>query len=138
MPLTLEAKTLDRVVPDDQLSESTHNLQGQQTNAGGHRGYGWRDASNWFSYDLKDATKQAAKLRALYYGLDTGRTFEVWVNGRLVATEILANKGDIFYIKDYSLPADLVSSSNGVFKAEFRAKNGSTAGGLFGLRLMKN
>jgi len=135
----LEALTIDRVAPGEQQPESDHGFQGEKTESGVHKDRHWRTATGWFSYNLKNPGQQARTLRLAYYGLDRDRTFDVFVNGTLLKTVILdGSGGDQFVEVDYPLPARLTTPAAGnVLTVKFSPKLGSTAGGIYEVRLLK-
>ena len=102
----------------------------------GPEGRRWRHAEGWFSYELRlPPAGAAAALRALYWGPDGGRVFDVQVDGRTIATQRLAGDRPGFFAVEVPLPADLVAGKEAV-TVRFEAKPGSMAGGLFDLRLV--
>ncbi|WP_161888137.1 glycoside hydrolase family 127 protein [Pontibacter russatus] len=135
----LEANTIDQVAPGEQQPESDHNYKGEKTESGVHRDRHWRHASGWFSYDLRDVKKEARKLRITYYGLDKDRRFDIYVNGRLLETVKLdGSEGDAFFDVDYNLPEELVKGvSDKPLQVKFVAHEGSMAGSIYGVRLLK-
>ena len=137
--LALESQTVDQVAPGEQQPESDHNFQGEKTESGVFNDRHWRHAQGWFSYDLKDAKKEAQKLRVTYYGGDRDRNFDIYINNILLKTINLdGSAGDKFFDVDYELPDDVIkSSSNGTLKLKFVAHTNSIAGGVYYVRLMK-
>jgi hypothetical protein len=136
--LALESVTVDHVAPGEQQPESDHNFQGSDTETGVFSDRHWRHASGWFSYDLKNPTNEARRLRVTYYGNDKDRTFDIYINNTLLETVTLdGSHGDNFYDVDYTLPEQLVRSSDKVMKIKFAAHSGSVAGGIYYVRLMK-
>ncbi|RDV13010.1 glycosyl hydrolase [Pontibacter diazotrophicus] len=136
--MALEASTIDQVAPGEQQPESDHNYRGEKTESGVHQDRHWRHASGWFSYDLKDTKKEARKLRVTYFGLDKDRHFDIYINGSLLKSVSLDGAmGDTFFDADYAIPEELVKSSNGVLEVKFAAQEGSVAGGVYGVRLLK-
>ncbi len=137
--LALEAKTVDQVAPGEQQPESDHNFQGEKTESGVNRDRHWRNASGWFSYNLKNKNKEGRVLRITYFGRDRNRTFDIYVNDQLLKTVNMdATHGDQFYDVDYEIPAPILNSlSNETMKVKFVAKPGSVAGGIYYVRLLK-
>ena len=136
--LALDARTIDQVAPGEQQPESDHFFKGEGTEAGVNGGRHWRHASKWFSYELKDPKGEAKLLRLTFAKADAGRRFDVEVNGVLVAEVALAGDGNLeFYTVDYPLPASIVQAKPQALSVRFVAKPGSTAGGLYGLRLLR-
>jgi len=136
--LALDAQTIDQVAPGEQQPESDHFFQGEGADAGVNGGRHWRHASKWFSYQLKDPRQEAKTLRLTFARADAGRRFDIVVNGTLVAEVALAEgEAQEFYARDFDVPAALVAASGGKLDVKFVAKEGSVAGGLYGLRLMR-
>jgi hypothetical protein len=99
----------------------------------------WRHAGDggWFSYDLKVVPDRPLALLCTYWGPDAGaRTFDVVVEGRVIATQSLRGEhpGAFFDVR-HDLPADLTRGRTKV-TVTFQAHPGNIAGGLFGLRVI--
>lgn len=137
--MALEEQTIDQVAPGEQQPESDHNYQGSKTESGVFRDRHWRHAKGWFSYDLKDKGKEARKLRVTYFGGDKDRDFDIYINDKLLKTVQLDGKHeDAFFDVDYEIPAEITkSAANGILKVKFAAHEGSTAGGVYYVRLLK-
>ncbi len=136
----LRQRMVDEVKVGDRQSEEAHNLQGENTSNGTHRGRAWRHATDggWFSYDLKALPDIQMTLRCTYWGGDSGaRTFDVLVDGRKLATETLdRNKPGEFFHKDYTIPAEMTDGKRKV-RVRFEAHAGNYAGGIFGCAMLK-
>jgi len=136
--LALDAQTIDQVAPGEQQPESDHGFAGEGADAGLNGKRHWRHATKWFSYRLNDPKHEAKALRLTFARADAGRRFDVFVDGRSVAEIALADDGgDDFYTRDIALPADLAKAANGKLEVKFVAREGSIAGGLYGLRLLR-
>jgi uncharacterized protein len=134
----LAAITVDEVAPGEQQPESDHGYQGHNTESGVHKDRHWRHAKGWFSYVLKNPAMEARKLRITYYGLDSGRTFDIYVNQQKLATvQMDGSQGDHFYDVDYPLPANLLNTNPATLTVKFAAHDGSVAGGIYYVRLLK-
>ncbi len=135
----LEAITIDFVQPGEMQPERDHNMQGERTGAGTHNGRAWRHApGGWFAFDMKVLGEKPITLRATYWGDDVGRTFDVLVDGQKVATQILNRDAPgKFFDVDYPLLAEQLTSGKQKVTVRFQAKDNSTAGGLFGLRVLR-
>jgi len=132
----LRSITIDYVAPGEQQPESDHGIESERSNNGVNQNRHWRDASGWFSYNLRNKEFKAKILRITYYGRDTGRTFKILINGSLLAKVVLdGTQGDLFYDVDYIIPKKL-SEENDVLKIRFEAEEGSVAGGIYGVRLI--
>jgi hypothetical protein len=136
--LALEKKTIDRVAPGEQQPETEHNFKGEETRTGVHEDRHRREATGWFSYDLKDSKQEAKTLRITYWDEDTDRKFKILINETELASVKLSGGGSKQFVDvDYPIPASLVQSGNGVLTVRFIADEGSVAGGIYYIRLMR-
>jgi DUF1680 family protein len=136
--LALDARTIDQVAPGEQQPESDHFFKGEGADAGVNSGRHWRHATKWFSYQLNDPKREARVLRLTFARVDGGRRFDIVVNGaRIAEVELPTDETQEFYTRDYALPAALVQGATGKLEVKFVAKEGSVAGGLYGLRLLR-
>ncbi|RXG16111.1 hypothetical protein DSM03_103297 [Leeuwenhoekiella aestuarii] len=132
----LRSITLDFVAPGEQQPESDHGVQSQNSNSGLNQNRHWRDATGWFSYDLKNKEAKAQALRVTYFGKDTNRDFKILVNGEVIANpQLMGAAGDKFFTVDYELPAELVAD-NEILTVRFEAEEGSVTAGVYGVRLI--
>jgi uncharacterized protein len=137
--LALDAQTVDQVAPGEQQPEVDHGFKGEGADAGLNNGRHWRHASKWFSYQLSDPKHEAKLLRLTFARGDAGRKFDIVVNGQRVAdVELAGDAPRDFYTRDVALPPALVQgAADGRLEVKFVAKEGSMAGGLYGLRLLR-
>lgn len=132
----LREMTVDTINPGEQQPEVEHNFRGEQTRAGVNNGNHWRDATGWFSYELKNPEKRAKTLRLTYFKGDQNRRFRILINGETLATVDLpvhASEEDLYQV-DYPLPESLQNAE--VLTLKFEAEQDSVAGGLYGIRLI--
>lgn len=130
----LEKRTIDRVLIGDNASEAAHNLQSEKSESGGASGSKWRDAKGFFRYDLKISPHNPIAIRAVYWGSDSGRTFDIVVNDKVIATqELKGEHPDLNFEVEYPVPFELTRGKERVTVA-FVPHTGSVAGGLFDLR----
>lgn len=136
--LALDAQTIDQVAPGEQQPESDHGFQGEESDAGIGNGRHWRHARKWFGYRLKDPNGEAKLLRLTFARADAGHRFDIVVNGeRIAEVELAADAAQDFYTRDFALPPALVQAAGGALEVKFVAREGSVAGGLYGLRLLR-
>jgi hypothetical protein len=137
--LRLEELTIDKVAPGEQQPESDHEFAGRETESGVNFGRHWRHAAGWFGYRLNDPEGAARYLRIDYFGADSGRTFTIELNGVVLAEVTLTGeRGPYFYSVDYPLaPEVLARSEDGKHTLRFVAGEGSIAGGIYGVRLLR-
>ncbi|MCC4211139.1 beta-L-arabinofuranosidase domain-containing protein [Leeuwenhoekiella parthenopeia] len=132
----LRSITLDYVAPGEQQPESDHGFDSKDSNSGVHQNRHWRDATGWFSYDLRNKDALAKTLRITYYGKDAGRKFDILVNGQVIASpQFDGTQGNSFFEVDYDLPDDLVAKSE-ILNVRFEAAPNSRTSGIYGVRLL--
>ena len=136
----LSAITLDQINPGEQQPEAEHGYKGEESGAGVNQQRHWRDAKAWFSYQLSDPQGLAKTLRLTYFNGDKGRQFSIWINGiKLADVNLSGDAEQAFYDVDYAISdAMLKAVTNGKHTVKFVAEKGSIAGGLYGVRLLKN
>jgi len=135
--ITLQAKTIDQVAPGEQQPESDHFYKGEQSETGIYSGRHWRHTRAWFSYELNDEQREAKTLRITYAGIDSGRRFEIQLNGIVIAQVNSQGNSQDFFTVDYAIPKELVENSNGKYTLKFIAATESVAGGIYGVRLLR-
>ena len=134
----LDARTIDQVAPGEQQPESDHGYQAEGGDAGLAPAGRWRHATGWFSYTLSDPALAARALRLTFSPGDAGRKFDVLINGTLVAPLTLEAQGSTeLYHREIAIDPALVAASKGKLQVRFAAREGSIAGGLYGLRLLR-
>ena len=152
----LAKRAVDSVKIGDAASEKAHGFAGENTNSGTglygeHHEYHWRDANSggFFSYRLslnlekpvKEKTSAGGSyvLVAKYCARERGsRTFDVLVDGVKIHTEnLIDNKKPAFVFTAMVIPQELIAGKKDV-EVRFVPKKGNTAGGLFGLWLVKS
>ncbi|QBE65543.1 glycoside hydrolase family 127 protein [Pseudoduganella lutea] len=131
--LALNARTIDQVAPGEQQPESDHAFKGEGADAGVNAGRHWRHATGWFSYVLNNPKGEAKVLRLTFASGDAGRKFDILVDGKPLQSMTLKEEGEAFYTRDVTLPEGLGKK----IEVKFVAKEGSIAGGLYGLRLLR-
>lgn len=132
-----EAATLDRVAPGEQQPEVEHAFRGEETESGIHNGRHWRHG-RLLQYTLNPQGEPAPVLSVTYSGDDAGRTFDIFANGTLIATQTLvAEKRGDFVEKLYPIPAAVVAAApEHRITIKFVARQ-TLAGGLFDVRLLR-
>jgi len=109
--------------------------KGEKTGTGaGPEGRCYRHAlpGGWFSYALDVRADQPNRLVCTYWGGDSGRTFDILVDGRkLISQTMPADHPGQFFDVTYDVPVDLICGKKSV-RVEFRSVAGSVAGGLYG------
>ena len=132
-----DAATLDQVTPGEQQPEVEHAFQGEGTETGLHNGRHWRHGRR-IQYTLNSHAAMTAILSVTYSGDDSGRTFDIFANNHLVATqELVAEKVGEFVEKQYPIATPiLASASDGRVTIQFIARK-ELAGGIYDVRLLR-
>jgi hypothetical protein len=134
-----ERRLVDRVFVGEAESEREHNLRAEKSESGELRGERWRHAvdGGWFSFDLKVLPDKPMVLAGRYWGSDTGRTFDILVDGTKIATQTVNVNfpGDHFDV-EYPVPRELTRDKEKV-TVRYQAPPGGMAGGLFGLAMLR-
>lgn len=134
-----KARAIDNVRCGYDDYEKAHNLQCENSNSGWMYRECWRDATlgGWFSYDLKSLADEPVSVRCRYYGMDSGRIFDILVDGVKIAQETLVgDKGSIWFELEYPVPFEL-SRGKEQITVRFQAHPGNIAGGVFGVSVLK-
>lgn len=137
--LELERMTIDQIAPGEQQPESDHHFKGEESQTGIHMERHWRHAAKWFSYELNDKNKLAKRLRITYFGLDANRQFDITINDTLISSVNLTGEhGNQIFDVDYEIPTSVVKNNKAPFLiVKFIAHDGSIAGGIYHVRLLK-
>jgi hypothetical protein len=135
--LARDPATIDRGAVGEQQPEADHAMTGEGLETGIYNGRRWRHG-RVIVYTLDPRGQKAADLEVTYSGDDAGRTFDVYVNDILIATQELKGerRGGFFEVR-YPLPPTAFSTANdGKLNVRFVGK-GTLAGGLYDVRLLR-
>lgn len=119
-------------VANDQY-EFSHNLVGDLTNTGTHKGLNYRDAApgGYFSYDMAVENNTTNYLCVKFFSGDAGRAFQILVDGVVLKDVVLENVDpDNFYDMYIEIPENMVKGRTRV-TITFNANGSSYAGGIF-------
>jgi hypothetical protein len=135
----LEGRRVDGLEFVDQ-AERDHNLTGEKTSSGEQAGRRWRQAApgGWFQFEVKALADRPQTLLCTYWSANGGRKFDILVDGRTIATEELkGGNDDLFFDKEYPIPADLLKGKDKL-TVRFQSADNLKAGGVFGCYLLKS
>jgi hypothetical protein len=137
--LDLERRTVDQVAPGEQQPEVEHNYRGVNSISGTNLGRGWRDAGDWFSYDMRAPAGGPLELHVTTFGRERNREFTILVNEHEIAAVNLAgDQGERFVETVHAIPSEVTAAApSGVLTVKFVARSGSRAGGIYGVRLVR-
>jgi hypothetical protein len=135
----IESRTIDFVQPGEMQPERDHNFRGEKTTPGDFQDRKNREArSGWFSFDMKVIPDQPNAVQVEYWGGFPGsKTFNILVDGEIIATENISNIRDGQWVDmEYPVPASLTKGKSRV-TVKFSAFFGHMAGPVFGVRTLK-
>jgi DUF1680 family protein len=135
----LEESTVDFVRPAEMQPERDHNFQGENTGVWEIKERKYRESrGGWFSYDVRVLPDKPVAVAVEYWGGFPGaKTFDILVNGKVIATENISNKKDgQFIYETYPVPQELTRGKHKI-TVRFQAQPGNTAGPVFGVRVVK-
>jgi hypothetical protein len=130
------ARTVDTIkVISNIESEHLHKLHSEHSTASQHMGRNWRNTAEdgWFSYELAVLPDAPMTLSTTYWGSETGRTFDIYLEDRCIATQTLSNNhpGEFFDVT-YDIPIDLTRDKDYV-----RVKFQGSVGMVFDCTILK-
>ena len=86
---------------------------------------------------MKVDPAKSNSLECTYWGSDDGRVFDILVDGQVLATQTLnRNNPNQFFERQYYIPLALTKGKNKI-TIRFQAHPGKTAGGVFGVRMLR-
>jgi hypothetical protein len=107
-------------------------MQGEDTQSGDAYGFKWRQATGWFSYDVKVLPDQSQLLAvSLRGGKKDSDNFDVLVDGKIMTAQP-GNEPDAIYL----LPTELTQGRQSV-TVKFVAHPDKSIAGLTGLRVLR-
>ena len=136
----LEQMTIDLFRIGEMQPERDHNFKDEKTWVNEYKSKKFREADRggWFSFDMKIEKNKNAQLVVEYWGGFNGsKTFDILVDGRVIATENISNKAPGKFIDvHYEIPAELLKGKEKI-KIKFVPHEGHRAGPVFTVRTVK-
>ena len=132
----LNARTVDQVFPGEQQPENDHVFTSENAESGVFRNIHWRSASGYFSYRMR-INPAVKSIGVTYYGKETNRDFDIFINDVKIAHVVLANTGnDDFVDAEYPVPAALTTGGRDVI-VKFVATRGYKTAEIYDVRLLR-
>ncbi len=135
----IEDKTIDQVMTGDSISEYGHNLKNENSRSGTFKERLYRESrEGWFSYQLKTLPGKTVALDVDYFiGLPGTKKFDILINNKLLISEdILYREENRFIDVQYIIPQELLKNQKSI-TVKFLAHQNSTAGPIFGVRVIR-
>lgn len=135
----LKESTVDFVQPGEMQPERDHKFRGENTTPEHFRDRAYRESrGGWFSFEMKADPAFPLAIVADYWGGFPGaKTFDILIDGRIIATENISGKKPGQFIRlQYDIPAG-VTKAKQKLTVRFQAHKGNTAGPVFGVRVIK-
>src|SRR5690606_13351655 len=131
--LAEKEKTVDIVYPGQQQPENDHDFKGEKTETGVHNDRHWRHSADWFSYKLKNKNLRGKKIAITCFGMDAGRSFDIFANGQKIgAVYLKGDKGNNFFDLEFNIPKEI---NKEFVEVLFKAHKNSIAGGIYEVKL---
>jgi hypothetical protein len=139
--LALEERTVDFVAPGEQQPEVDHAMQTSRSRSATAQDKLYREAANggYFSYNLATGGKDRLSLLVQYWGAEWGnRKFEIYIDDQKLITEDNSGRWNqsAFQKVEYAIPENLIKGKDHI-RVKFQSLPGSTAGGVYYIRLLK-
>ena len=141
--LALEKRTIDFVAPGEQQPEADHYMETNKSNTGNNQDVFFRDArgeDGFFSYKLNTQGETKLSLMVKYWGAEWGtRKFDIYIDDQKLLTEDNTGKWNLSAFQNtvYDIPESMLKGKSSI-RVKFQAQKGSTAGGVYYLRLLKD
>lgn len=133
--MKLKNITVDEVVSGEQQPENDHMIQLENSKTGFVEDIHWREASGWFSYQLKNKDKKAKSLYVKYFNADPSCNFDIQINDKRVASLSLTGKNrNELQTAIYSIPESELDKEN--LTVKFVSLPGSTTAKIAEVRLL--
>jgi DUF1680 family protein len=137
----LEARTVDLFRVGEMQPERDHNLIAENAETGTDHNKKFRVANNGtaLTFTMKVDGQAPNTLMASYWGMDNrGRKFDVYVDGKLIATEDLNKyKESRFYEIPYAIPAELTKGKKTV-TVKMHGQEKNSAGPVYNIRMIRD
>jgi hypothetical protein len=139
--LELQNRTIDFVATGEQQPEADHAMKTENSGSGNNLNEFYRDARNggYFSYQMKTNGEKNLQLMVRYWGYEWGsRKFDISIDDQKLVSEDNTERWFQSKFQDvtYEIPDSLVEGKEYV-RVKFQAHPGSTAGGVYYIRLLR-
>lgn len=139
--MVLDKRTVDFIAPGEQQPEADHMLRQEGSRSGNTMDAFWREVSDggYFSYQMSTKNEEQLILRVRYWGSEWGnRNFDIFIDDQRLVAENNTGRWNqsAFFEIEYPIPAAMVHKKETI-RVKFQSAQGSTAGRIFYIRLLK-
>lgn len=134
--IRLDGITVDEIACGQQQPESDHFVQFDNSSTGYTEGVYWREASGWFSYQLRNKSKNAKYLYVAYLDRDRNRQFDLFINGEKISSFSLEGKKDMKVSETIYLIPETMKDAE-IYTVRFVAKEKSRTTKITEVRLIE-
>jgi uncharacterized protein len=139
--VALEKRTIDYVAPGEQQPETDHKMKTDKSGRGNTENTFYRDARNggFFSYEMATNSETNLSLFVRYWGAEWGsRKFDIYIDDEKLVSEDNTGKWNQSRFQDvtYAIPEAMLKGKKFI-RVKFQAVAGSTAGGVYSVRVIK-
>ncbi len=132
----LAARTLDSVAPGEQQTEVEHAFRGEGTRSGSHLGRRYREASQWFEYELDAKGATAAEIAVTHFGSEWGKACAIEVNGQQIGViEARGQHPERFIDTTFAVPPELLTDASKPLTVRVKATGQQPTPFIFGIAL---
>jgi hypothetical protein len=119
----LAQHTVDQISLGEMQPERDHQFESYECIVGERLKRKIRETAvnGWMEMTMKIVPGQTNKILASFYGNNGSRTYDIFVDGKFLTTDIIHWMGDQFVEKSYEIPVGLTKNKNQV-KIRFSAK----------------
>lgn len=140
--LDLEKRTVDFITPGEQQPEVDHTMQNDKSRTGNNHDQMFREAfyGGYFSYKMATNNETSLSLIVRYWGAEWGsHKFDIYIDDEKLITEDSTGKWNQSQFKEisYAIPDAMVKDKENV-RVKFVAQDGSSAGPVYYVRIVKN
>lgn len=137
----LKKRTIDFIQLGEMQPERDHDLQGSNTDVGVLNEQKYRRAvdGGYFSFRMKVSSNDPMTLICSYWGnMPHGHTFDIRVDGTLLTTAIIHNKGHLFFDEKYNIPVNLTMGKDSTVISFHPVQKDFIAGPIFQCTMIIN
>lgn len=131
----LEKLTIDQVRVGQQQPESDHGIQSSQSTTGAQNGTQWREATGWFSYQLRQSSGEAKFLYVQYFA-EGEYDYNISINEVQIAKLTADQNASGLQQQTIALPKEIQANADLLIRIE--ANSGNKTAKITNIKLLRN